>query len=151
MAHERLIDKDLQPPDEAMIDVIGPSLAGAWTELRRFLVETYEIEPELQYGGKRYGWALRHRKGGRPLCEMYPEYGSFTALVVLGAKELQQALDRLDTFGPTVRRMLVETPRLHDGCWMFTRISDPVTCLQDVQDIEQLILIKRKPPRKTQS
>ena len=43
MAHERLIDKDLQPTDEAMIDVIGPSLAGAWTELRRFLVETYEI------------------------------------------------------------------------------------------------------------
>ena len=73
MAHERLTDKNAQPSDADMIDVIGRPLAEAWTALRRFLVETYDISPFLQYGGKRYGWNLQHRKGGRPLCEMYPE------------------------------------------------------------------------------
>jgi hypothetical protein len=150
MAYERLIEKDAQPSDEGMRQVIGASLAEAWSSLRRFLVETYEVVPFLQYGGKRYGWNLQHRKGGRPLCEMYPEHGSFTALVVLGKQELDQALERLDTFGTTVRRALVDTPRHPDGCWMYIRVTDPQTCQQDVQDIEQLILIKKKPPKKKQ-
>ena len=148
MAHERLIDKEARPSDADMMEVIGQPLAEAWAELRRFLVETYEIEPFLQYGGKRYGWNLEHRKGGRPLCEMYPEHGSFTALVVLGKAELDQAMQKLEKFGPTVQKALTETPRFHDGCWMYIRISDPLTCRQDVRDIEELIIIKKKPPRK---
>jgi hypothetical protein len=116
--------------------------------LRSFLAETYHIVPIFNSGGQKYGWNLQYRLGGRPLTEMYPEHGSFTALVILGKAELEQALGRLDSFGPTVRQALVETPRFHDGCWMYLRVSDPLTCQQDGQDIQQLILIKRKPPRK---
>ncbi len=148
MAYERLIDKNAQPSDAVMADVIGQPLAGAWAALRQFLVETYDVVPVLQFGGPRYGWNLQHKKGGRPLCEMYPECGSFTALVVLGKKELDQALEKLDTFGPTVHRALVDSPRFHDGCWMYIRVTDPLTCEQDARDIEQLILIKRKPAKK---
>jgi hypothetical protein len=131
-----------------MINVIGQPISDAWTDLRQFLVDTYAIAPIYNSGGKKYGWNLQHRIGGRPLCEMYPERGSFTALVVLGKVELEQALARLESFGAIVRRALVESPRFHDGCWMYIRVADPTTCLQDVQDIEKLILIKRKPPRK---
>jgi hypothetical protein len=148
MAYERLIDKNANPTDEVMSGVIGPILAEGWAGLRRFLVETYDVPPVLQYGGTRYGWNLQHKKGGRPLCEMYPECGSFTALVVLGKKELDQALELLESFGPTVRRALTDSPRFHDGCWMYIRVSDPITCEQDVKDIEQLILIKKRPPKK---
>ena len=151
MSHERLIDKNAPPSDVDMTNVIGPTLADAWTELRRFLVDTYDIIPLLQYGGKRYGWNLQHRKGGRPLCEMYPECDSFTALVVLGKKELEQALERFESFGPNVRQRLLDTPRFHDGCWLYIHMADPLTCQKDVQDIEQLILIKKKPPRKKSS
>lgn len=146
MPYERLIDKNAQPSAADMSDVIGPSLADAWTDLRQFLVETYEIVPVLQYGGPRYGWSLQHRKGGRPLCEMYPECGSFTALVVLGKKELEQALEKLPTFGPVVRKALTDTPRLHDGCWLYMRVTDPRSCRKIVRDIEQLILIKKNRP-----
>ena len=146
--HERMTDKTTQPSDEEMIQAVGEPLAGAWTGLRRFLVETYDIAPVFNSGGKKYGWNLQHRIGSRPLCEMYPEHGSFTALVVLGKAELDQAMQKLETFGPTVRHALVETPRFHDGCWMYIRVADASTCQQDVQDIEQLILIKKKPPRR---
>jgi len=146
--HERMTDKTTQPSAADMIDVIGPPLAEAWITLRRFLVATYDIVPIFNSGGKRNGWNLQHRIGGRPLCEMYPERGSFTALVILGKTELDQALEKIETFGATVRQALVESPRYHDGCWMYIRVSDPLTCQQDVQDIERLILIKRHPPRK---
>lgn len=146
--HERMMDKTTQPTDADMIAWIGQPLAEAWTALRQFLVETYAIDPTFNSGGKRYGWNLQYRLGGRPLCEMYPEHDSFTTLVVLGKKELEQALERLEMFGPTVRRALVDTPRYHDGCWMYIRVLDSPACLQDVNDIEQLILIKKKPPRR---
>lgn len=146
--HERMMDKTTQPSDADMMDTIGQPIAEAWTALRKFLVDTYDIVPVFNSGGKKYGWNLQHRIGGRPLCELYPENGSFTALVILGKVELEQALQRVDTFGSIVRKALLETPRLHDGCWMYIRVSDPLTCQQDVQDIQQLILIKRKPPRK---
>jgi hypothetical protein len=146
--YERMLDKTTQPSDADMINTIGTPIADAWTAMRRFLMETYDIVPIFDSGGRKYGWNLQHRAGGRPLCEMYPENGSFTALVVLGKLELEQALERIDIFGPTVQQALLETPSYHDGCWMYIRVSDPLTCQQDVHDIQQLILIKKKPPRK---
>lgn len=143
--HERMMDKNTQPTDADMIDTIGQPIARAWTGLRSFLFETYDIAPVFNSGGKKYGWNLQYRLSGRPLCEMYPEKGSFTALVILGKLELEQALERLDTFGLLVRRAVEESPRYHDGCWMYIRVSDPKTCQEDVRDIEQLILIKKKP------
>ncbi len=146
--YERMMDKTNQPSDMDMINTIGQPIADAWTALRRFLVETYGIVPVFNSGGKKYGWNLQHRSGGRPLCEMYPEHGSFTALVILGKAELDQALERLENFGPTVRQALSDSPRFPDGCWMYIRVSDSLTCQNDVLDIEQLVLIKKKPPRK---
>lgn len=146
--HERMMDKSIQPSDQEMIKWIGQPIAKEWTALRHFLTKTYEILPVYNSGGKRYGWNLQYRIGGRPLCEMYPEHGSFTALVILGKAELDQAMDRLEIFGSTVRQALEETPRYHDGCWMYIRVADAQTCQQDIQDIEELILIKRKPSKK---
>jgi hypothetical protein len=146
--YERMTDKSTQPSDIDMINWIGVSIAENWIALRRFLEETYDIAPIFNSGGRRYGWNLQYRKGGRPLCEMYPEHDSFTALVILGKKELDQALQRLETFSPTVQRALVDTPRFHDGCWMYIRVSDPSAARQDVRDIKELILIKRKPSKK---
>ncbi len=146
--HERMLDKSHQPSDEEMAQRIGQPLAEAWSALRQWLVETYRITPVFNSGGRKYGWNLQHRSGSKPLCEMYPENGSFTALVILGKAELDQALARLESFGPAVRRALTDSPRFHDGCWMYICIQDAQTCQQDVQDIQQLILIKKKPPRK---
>jgi len=146
--HERMMDRSTQPSDQDMIDWIGQPLANEWMALRRFLTETYDIIPVFNSGGKKYGWNLQYRIRGRPLCEMYPEHGSFTALVILGTVELGQAMDRIEVFGSTVQQALEQTPRYHDGCWMYIRVADPRTCLQDIQDIEELILIKRKPLKK---
>ena len=149
MPYERLIDGNAQPTDASALEVIGhPLLGQAWTNLRRFVVETYAVEPFWQYGGKNYGWNLQHRKGGRPLCELYPECGSFTAMIVLGAKEWEAANARIDEFGATVRGYLLNTTRHRDGCWMYMRFSDPETVAQDVRDFQELLLIKRKPALK---
>lgn len=146
--HERMMDKSAQPTDEDMLNWIRQPLAEEWTALRSFLMETYAIIPICNPGGKRYGWSLQYRMCGRPLCDMYPENGSFTVLVILGKVELDQAMERIESFASTVRQALTESPRFHDGCWMYIRVADAQTCHQNIQDIEKLILIKRKPPKK---
>ncbi len=122
--NERMMDKTTQPTDEDMINWIGQPIAAEWIGLRQFLAETYGIVPIFNSGGKRYGWNLQHRIGGRPLCESYPEHGSFTALIILGQVELETAMARLETFGSTVRKALTDSPRYHDGCWMYIRASE---------------------------
>jgi hypothetical protein len=89
--HERMMDKTTQPSDADMLNVIGQPIAEAWTSLRRFLVKTYDIASIYNSGGKKFGWNWQHRSGGRTLCDMYPENGSFTAWVGLGKSELDQA------------------------------------------------------------
>lgn len=146
--HERMMDKSAQPTDKDMIKWIGQPIATEWIALRRYLEDTYDILPVFNSGGKRYGWNLQYRIGKRPLCEMYPEHGSFTALVILGKAELDRAMERMEMFGPIAQQTLAESPRYHDGCWMYIRVSDSRTCHQDVQDIEELIRIKRQPAGK---
>src|SRR5512144_697845 len=116
--HERMMDKSAQPSDQDMINWIGQPIAEQWVALRRFLTQTYDIVPIFNPGGKRYGWNLQYRIGGRRLCEMYPEQGSFTALVILGKVELDRAMEAIETCGPVVQQALTESPRYHDGCWM---------------------------------
>lgn len=146
--YERMMDKTIQPSLEDMRNWIGQPIADAWMALRQFVEQSYDIIPIFNAGGKRYGWNLQYRIGRRPLCELYPEHGSFTALVILGRAELDQALDRVETFGATIRQALETSPRHYDGCWMYIRVADHRTCQQDVQDIEELIAIKRKPTMK---
>ena len=145
--HERILDKTNQPSFDDMSEWIGQPLSTGWSMLRRFLEETYHINPIFNDGGKRYGWNLQYRISKRPLCEMYPEQGSFTTLVILGKAEMETAMERIATYGTLVQKALVETPRYHDGCWMYIRLSDPNTAHQIVLDIFELILIKRKPSK----
>ncbi len=143
MAFERMGNKNHMPTEEEILAAIGQP-AGCWTALRRYLAETYQIEGDLKIGSEKYGWFLSFRKGGRPLCELFPEKGAFTALVVLGGKETAQARAELDSFGPNVRACLETSPSFHDGCWLWIRVQDA----RDVEDIQRLVLMKRKAVKK---
>ena len=143
MSFERMLNKTRQPDAQEMLMVVGP-LAGCWEQLNRFVQTTYEVQPVVHFGGAKYGWEIDYRKGGRPLCALYPEQNAFTVLIVLGAKETAQAVENLEIFHPNVRACLEDTPSFHDGRWLWIRVRG----CQDVEDIEKLLVIKRKPVKK---
>lgn len=144
MTHERMLDSTHAPAESEMFEQIGAPVSACWTALNQSIRTIYGLEPELKFGGKKYGWLLSYRAGGRPLCDLYPEANAFTALVVLGGKEASAALAMLDSFGPNVRACLENTPAFHDGRWLWIRVQAP----EDHDDIMRLLLLKRKPPRK---
>ena len=142
MAYERMIDKSVEPTDAEMEAWVGVALP-QWRALRAYLEEAYGIASETACGGPRYGWSVRYRKGGRPLCELYPEREAFTTLVVLGAKECAAAGPLVDGLSPAVRDAYRAAHQFHDGRWSWPR----VTTDEDVESVCRLVAVKRRPLR----
>jgi len=140
MAYERLLDKTTQPTHKEMLNVTG-NAGPSWQLLTKELATRYDVEPECRFGGKKYGWQLKYRRGGRTLCGLYPEQGALTALVVLGRKETDKAMAQLDQLPADVRTTLLETEPYHDGRWLWIRVHT----LEDAQSVLLLVACKRRP------
>ena len=125
-----------------MLAYVGTA-GDAWKALRGFVEEYYDFVPETHFGGRNYGWALRFRKSGRTLTALFPESGTFTALVVLGKKDADKALAMLDDFSGEMRQTLTETEQLHDGRWLWISPLNE----DDLSGVETLLTIKRKPKK----
>jgi hypothetical protein len=134
-------DKKKPPSTEEIHAALGGCYP-LWKRLVRFVETKYGVSGELsRWGGKRTGWNVRYRKGGRALVALHPQKDAFAAQVVLGRAEAERALE-LD-LGEGLARMLREKPQLHDGKWLFI----PVRCAADVEDVEKLLVLKRRPAK----
>jgi hypothetical protein len=141
MAISYFVDK-LSPPSSSEIESVLGSVFPFWERLIHFIDDNYQMVGELTYGGKNYGWNLWYRKSGKALVSLYPQAESIVAQVVLGKEQVEKALGL--RLGAKVGNMVRETPQFHDGKWLFI----PVTTEIDVQDIEQLLLAKKRPVKR---
>jgi hypothetical protein len=132
------LDKAHQPTDSELSTALGAA-APLWKRLLAFIQDTYQMTAELTFGGKNYGWNLWYRKSGKSLVTLYPQKDGLVAQVVLGKTEVEKALAL--TLGEDVDKALRDTPQLHDGRWLFI----PVTTETDVDDVEHLLLVKKRP------
>lgn len=144
MNNQRLCDKNLIPSLELIHSHIGPQALEAWLQLTRFADKNYDHQSEIIYGGKNYGWNLRYRKGGKTLFSMFPEKDCFTVLLVLGQKEIGVYKDREDKFGESFKSVYESASQFHDGRWLWIKVHS----VEGINDIEKMILIKKKPIKK---
>ena len=140
MTHERMLDQNTEPTEEDILRTVGER-KDLWLHLRKYVETHYDFVPELDFGGKKYGWAIRYRKSGKTLITLFPEEGAFTALVVLGRKEVEKAQPLLDDLSPGVRTLFENTQQLHDGRWLWIRPC----CEGDIESVKTLLGTKRKP------
>ena len=141
LLYQRLLDKKLKPGKEIIQKTIGKTAKAAWNNLQRFMDKNYELTPETVFYGSNYGWALRYRKSGKTLCCFFPEEGAFSVLIVLGKKEIEKTVNVLSEFSHTTKEIILNTPQLHDGRWLWIRIFG----VDEIDDIKDLVRIKRKP------
>ena len=113
-----------------------------WMRITNFIDQNYNMVGDLIYGGEKYGWNVWYRKSGKTLLSLYPKQNEFIAQVVLSKDQVEEALSL--TNGEYVRRVLVDTPSLHDGRWLFIKVRNEI----DVSNVEQLLLVKRRPKNK---
>jgi hypothetical protein len=134
------VDKTHCPENEELALTLGTALP-VWTRITDFIAKNYAMVGDMMYGGKNYGWNLWYRKSGKSLVSLYPQENHIIVQVVLGREQVEKAL--MLPLGENVSHVLHETPSLHDGRWLFIK----VTTETDAADVEQLILLKRKPTK----
>jgi hypothetical protein len=138
MAPTVFMDKGHQPTEAEIVDALG-SKAALWERLTARIDEAYGIEPTYVPPSRNYGWDVKYRRGGKTLVSLTPDEGGFAALVVLGEKETEAARE-LD-LGEHVRGVLDVARQLRDGRWLFVSVESG----RDVDDIEALLAVKRRP------
>ena len=126
---------------EEIVGFIGDPAREAWTEMKRFIEDRYDLVADTVFYGAKYGWTARYRKGGKTLCSLFPEKGGFTVLIVLGKKESEKTISIRDELSAKVNKLLGDTEQLHDGRWLWIRLLTA----SDTDDIKKLLQIKRKP------
>jgi len=142
MEFERMFNDDHKPGEGEILDTIGA--ADLWSDLKEYLDQSYDFQPELVFYGKKYGWTIRYRKGGKTLCSLFPEHGAFTALVVLGKQEGEKVTNVLNKLSHTTRKLAGSAKQLHDGKWLWIRVLEPA----HVEDVKLLLAAKRRPKAK---
>lgn len=55
MSGERMLAPEVQPSDDDMSTWVGAKKP-QWIGLRDYLARSYDCEPELRFGGQKYGW-----------------------------------------------------------------------------------------------
>ena len=140
----RMMDKAREPTEEEMMSFVGEKAKAAWTELRQFIEDNYDFVPETVFYGAKYGWTVRYRRSGKTLCSLFPEKGGFSVLLVLGRKDSEKALSMRDELSTRMITILRSTEQLHDGRWLWIRMST----INDVDDVKKLLQTKRKPKRR---
>ena len=78
------------------------------------------------------------------MIALYPQKERIMAQVVLGKTQAERAQSL--KLGEKVSKILRESPQLRDGRWL----SIPVLDEADVEDVEQLLLVKMRPIERTE-
>jgi AraC family transcriptional regulator len=135
----RWTDRSHPPQGAELLAGLG-ACAADWVVLQSAIQARYGLSGDLVYGGVKYGWQVHYRVAGRTLCDLYPEAGSFTVLVVLGGKERLQVVGGIDRFSTGLHSLISDTPLYHDGQWLWIHIPEVAT----VEDVLMLLAIKRR-------
>jgi hypothetical protein len=129
-----------QPSSEDLRPALVPALP-LWERLTRFIETVYQAAGRWStWGPANFGWGLRYRRKGKALGALYPQEGWIIVQVVLGKAQAERALGL--ELGEQASRVLREAPQLRDGRWL----SIPVRDKADAADVEQLVLVKMRPP-----
>ena len=136
-----MCEKGNVPTDEEIKKFIGKRFVKDWIDLCTFLETYYDFSPETVFYGKKHGWTVRYRRSGKTLCSLFPEVGGFTVLIVLGKKEVEKVEEILYELSTNLRTQFNNTEQLHDGRWLWIRISSSAS----LEDIKKILQMKRKP------
>jgi len=140
LAHERFLDKNNTPSESDISMALGSSKE-FWLDIRKNIESNFDFSPELVFFTKKYGRSIRYSKNKQTLCCLFPENNSFSLLIVLVSKEVEQIDSIKECLSKTVKSVFEDTEQFHDGRWLWIRVKE----IGDVSSIKLLLAAKKKP------
>ena len=142
--HQRMLERTQKPTEPNITDHISNADAiSAWKQIQDYLETHYDLLKETIYYGDKYGWLIRYRKSGRTIVSLFPEKNSFSFLIVYGKKEIKKFSTQESEFLPAIIDVFQNTKKLHDGKWLWIRVTDSTY----FEDLKKLIAVKRRPKK----
>jgi hypothetical protein len=132
-----LFDERIEPSAAALDQLVGER-SDLWHQLVR-RIEEFGGRGQWAWGGPKYGWELKIKRGSRPFATLTPKQGGFVALVILGRAEVA-AVDPT-ALGERMRGTFEAARQLPDGRWLF----HPIQSERDVADTAALLALKLPP------
>ena len=148
--------ESLVPWDVAWPEHTRPTIhdIAAWVkdplflESNSWLCSTYGIQPLMEFSrcSMDRGWNVKYKKGSRPLCVCYVRAGWFTAMVTVGAGQMEELRALLPSFSETFQAIFESTRLFNGGKWLVLDVKQA----QQLEDVRQLILLKARPAKAKQ-
>lgn len=130
------------PTDTEVAEWLGAEAYRYWERLKLLVEREYPnvFTPEWLFGGKKHGWGLRYKKS-KSFCTFIPERGRFSLLIVFGAEEREKVESMRCRLSARTRKDYDDATTYHDGKWVRLTVDSPAI----VEDVQQLLVLKRKP------
>jgi len=87
---------------------------------------------------------LKFKQGKKTILTIYSKEDKFVFLIIFGKQEREKFETRRNDFSEYVCRYYDAAKTYHDGKWMFFDVAT----LEQLEELKQLIFIKKKPNRK---
>ncbi len=84
------LDKEHRPSEKEIERALGKRY-GLYRALVDFMKRSYQLDGDLSFGGKNYGWNVWFRRSGKTLLNLFPQDGFCVAQVVLGKEQIERA------------------------------------------------------------
>lgn len=134
------------PTSEDIENLIGTDLYDVWNSLCQRIEKSYEMELLWNHGGKAWTYEYKYRKGGKTLCALYAKEKTLGFMVILGKDERAKFEIQRGQFSNEVQMIYDAATTFHGGKWIMFELKDTKL----FNDMERLLLIKRKPNRKAE-
>ena len=138
----RWIDRAGSPKPEELAAFVGKPAYRRWQSLVAGIEAGYPrvFTPDWIYGGAKYGWALRYKKG-KSFCTLIPEKRSVVVQIVFGRDERAGMAKSIGGLRKPTREAYRDAPVFHDGKWLLLKLDTDET----LRDIFRMLEVKRKP------
>lgn len=140
--YERVLDNNRQPTKREIYETVGSDRVELLKELEQFLSDNYDLVSELRFlFGNNYGWGTKYSHKNKHLCYVFFEKGAFTITIQLGNNQLPKLYEKLSALSPKTNELWNNRYPCGEGGWIHYRVLDQ----EDLNEIKELIIIKRKP------
>jgi len=132
------------PTDTEIEQLLSPKIYAAWESIVDFIKQNYSMDILWDIGRKAGKYECKFRKGGKTLCALYARENSFGVMVILGKNEREKFEEHKASFSAKMQQLYDNTHQYHDGKWLMVDVTDAT----NLTEIQQLIVIKKKPRSK---
>lgn len=124
--------------------MIGREKVEIFNIFRDTINSKYDMELTWNNGGKKWDYEYKFRKGSKTLCAFYFRDNCLGLMIIFGRDERSKVDLIRNEFSRELLEQYDNAEIFHDGKWVMFDLND----LSLINDIEKLLLIKRKPNRK---